>query len=616
MNLPEFGVKRPVTNLMIFSSIIVLALYSLTRLGIDNMPKIEPPVISVICSYPGASPEDVEAKVTEPLENQLATTPGLEKITSKSSDGLSVISLKFDWATDLDAASNDIRDRIELAKRFLPDIPDEMENPIIFKFNTANMPVLFISVTATQSYTQLYDIIDKRVADPIRQLPGVGTVQLFGGLERQINVLIDRQRLEGYGLSILDIQETLKAENIAQPLGKLKTGLTDYLIRLPGEFASPEEINSVILGKHNGHLIYLKDIAKIEDGFKEVNLKARINGHPGLLLFIQKQTDTNTVKVATSIKKRLNELLKILPGDIQMHIIFDTSQDITDSLNNLKSSVWVGITLVLFVVWFFLRRIIPSIIIALTIPFSLLIAFIYLFLSGRTVNVISLSSLAIAAGMVVDNAIVVVDNVYRKLERGNRPREAAIFGAKEMFLAIAASTFTTVVVFLPMLFLPGVIGIMFGEMAVIITVTLLASLFTAATFTPMLCSLWMKGLFQNNNGHGLFTRFYMFSEKIFHRVDEYYATILDWALRHKKLVLISFSAAFFGTLLLTPFIGNEFAPEEDTGDVRLTVSLPLGTRLEESDKVARRIEAIIKADIPEAKLIFARMGETKGGASG
>ncbi|MFA5261933.1 MAG: efflux RND transporter permease subunit, partial [Candidatus Omnitrophota bacterium] len=614
MNLPEFGVKRPITNLMIFSAIIVLALYSLTRLGIDNMPEIEPPVISVISSYPGASPEDVEAKVTEPLENQLATTPGLEKITSKSSEGMSLISLKFDWGTDMDAASNDIRDRIDLVKQYLPDIPDEMENPIIFKFNTANMPILFISVTATQSYTQLYDIIDTHVADAVRQLPGVGTVQLLGGLERQINVLIDRQRLEGYGLSILDIQNALKLENITQPLGKLKTGLTDYLIRLPGEFANPEEINSVILGTHNGNLIYLKDIAQVEDSFKEVTLNVRINEHPGLLLFIQKQTDTNTVKVATRIKKKLNELRKTLPGDIQMHIIFDTSQEITESLDNLKSSVWVGITLVIFVVWFFLRRIVPSLIIAFPIPFSLLIASIYLFLSGRTVNVISLSSLAIAAGLVVDNAIVVVDNVYRKLERGNRPKEAAIFGAKEMFMAICASTFTTIVVFLPMLFLPGVVGIMFGEMAVIITVTLLASLFTAVTFTPMLCSLWMKGLFQNKNKNSIFSRFYAFSEEAFRRSDEYYSTVLDWALRHKKLVLIGFSAAFFATLLLTPFIGNEFAPEEDTGDIRLTIHLPLGTRLEESDKVARRIEAVMKENIPEAQFIFARLGEVPGGA--
>ncbi|MFH1508396.1 MAG: efflux RND transporter permease subunit, partial [Candidatus Omnitrophota bacterium] len=265
MGLPDFGVKRPVTNLMIFSAIIVMAAYSLSRIGIDSFPKIEPPQISVIVSYPGASPEDVESKVTEVLENQLATTPGIEKITSRSSEGSSSISLKFIWGTNLDAASNDVRDRIELAKRSLPDIPDEMDNPYIYKFNTANIPIIFIGVTAQQSYADLYDLLDKRVADVIRQIPGVGTVQLFGGLERQINIWIDRQRLEGYGFSILDIQNVLANENIAQPLGKLESGLTDYLIRLPGEFSSPDEINSVILGKRDGKLIYLKDVARVED---------------------------------------------------------------------------------------------------------------------------------------------------------------------------------------------------------------------------------------------------------------------------------------------------------------------------------------------------------------
>jgi len=492
MNLPEFGVRRSVTNLMIFSAIIVLAAYSLTRLGIDNMPKIEPPIISVISVYPGASPEDVEVKVTEPLENQLATTPGIEKITSRSSEGMSVISLKFIWGTNLDAVSNDVRDRIDLVKPSLPDIPSEMENPFIYKFNTANTPIIFLGITAQQSYGELYDMIDKRVGDALRQLPGVGTVELIGGLRRQVNIWVDRQRIEGYGFSILDLQEVLKKENITQPVGKLKSGLTDYLIRIPGEFVSPEEINSVILGKRNGNLVYLKDVARVEDGFKEVTLNVRINKNPGLLLMIQKQSDTNTVEVASSIKKKLRELEDSLPRDVKMYTIFDTSQDIINSLNSLKSSIWLGIVLVILVVWFFLRQFLPSLIIALTIPFSLLIAFIYLFLSGRTINVISLSSLAIVTGMVVDNAIVVVDNIFRKLEKGNRPQEAAIFGTQEIFLAITASTFTTVVVFLPMLFLPGVIGIMFGELAVIITVTLLGSLFTAATFTPMLCSKWIQ----------------------------------------------------------------------------------------------------------------------------
>ena len=616
MRLPEFGVRKPVTNLMIFSAIIILAMYSLTRIGIDSMPKIEPPVITVISAYPGASPEDVEIKVTEPLENQLATTPGLEKITSQSTEGTSAISLKFVWGTNLDAASNDVRDRLELAKRFLPDIPDEMDNPFIFKFSTASIPILFLGVTAEQSYPVLYDLIDKRVGDALRQLPGVGTVQLFGGLERQINIWLDRQRLEGYGFSILDIQNILRQENIAQPLGKLKSGLTDYLIRLPGEFASPEEINTVILGKRDSKFVYLKDVARIEDSFKEVTLNVRINRRSGLMLMIQKQTDTNTVEVAQRIKKRLKELESVLPADVKMFTIFDTSQDIIDSLNSLKSSVYIGIVLVIFVVWFFLRQFLPSLIIALTIPFSLLIAFIYIFLSGRTINVISLSSLAIAAGMVVDNAIVVVDNIYRKLERGNRPTEAAIFGTQEMFLAISASTYTTVVVFLPMLFIPGVIGIFFGEMAVIVTVTLLGSLFTASTFSPMLCSRWMKSVYSQEKSSRWFARFYTLSERMFKSWEDFYARTLGFSLHHKKLVLIGFAAAFFATIFLVRFVGNEFIPEEDTADVRLTIQLSLGTRLEESDKVAKRIEEILKTDVPEARFYYARTGEVPGQGRG
>ncbi len=611
MKLPEFGVRKPVTNLMIFSAIIILAMYSLTRIGIDSMPKIEPPVITVVSAYPGASPEDVEVKVTEPLENQLATTPGLEKITSSSSEGISLISLKFIWGTNLDAATNDVRDRIELTKRYLPDIPDEMDNPFIYKFNTANIPILFLGVTAQQSYPELYDLIDKRVGDALRQLPGVGTVELIGGLERQINILLNRQRLEGYGLSVLDIQTALRQENVSQPLGKLKSGLTDYLIRLPGEFASPEEINSVILGKRDSKYVYLKDVAQIEDGFKEQTLNVRISAQKGLLLMIQKQTDTNTVDVARRVKAKLKELESRLPADVQMHTIFDSSQDIIDSLDSLKSSVFLGILLVLVVVWFFLRQFLPSLIIALTIPFSLLIAFIYLFLSGKTINTISLSSLAIAVGMVVDNAIVVVDNVYRKIERGNRPTEAAIFGAQEMFLAIAASTATTVVVFLPMLFIPGVIGIMFGELAIIVTVTLIASFFTASTFTPMVASRWMKADDPEKRAKW-FQKFYDLSENMFKSTEVFYATMLGWCLKHKKLVIFGFLGALIATMLLVPLVGNEFSPEEDTGDVRLTISLPLGTRLEETDKVAQRIEAAMKQDIPEAKFFFARTGTVPG----
>jgi HAE1 family hydrophobic/amphiphilic exporter-1 len=609
MNLPEFGVRKPVTNLMIFIGILVVAFYSFANLGVDQMPEIEPPVISVVSSYPGASPEDVEIKVTEVLENQLATTPGIEKITSISSEELSIISLKFAWGTNLDAASNDIRDRIELAKRLLPDIPDEMENPYIFKFNTAMMPILFVGVTAQQSYSGLYDLIDKRVADTLRQLPGVGTVQLLGGLERQINVWVDRQRLEGYGFSILDILTVLKQENITQPVGNLKSGLTDYLVRLPGEFASPDEINSVILGKYNEKAVYLKDVARIEDSFKEIMMRVRIDRKPGLMMMIQKQTGVNTVAVAQRIKSTFKKLESTLPADVRMFIIFDSSSDIIQALNSLKTTLWWGIFLVILVVWFFLRQIRSSLIIALIIPFSLLISFIYLFLSGKTINTISLSSLAIACGMVVDNAIVVVDNIWRHLERGKRPKEAAIFGTSEMFLAISASTLTTIVVFLPMLFIHGVVGIMFSELAIIVIVTLAASLFSSATFSPMLCAKWLK-MNPNNSDKpkSLFTDLYAVSEQWFKTMEDFYSRLLKFALEHKKLIILGFLTVFILSLFLLPFIGNEFIPDEDTGDIRATVQLALGTRLEETDKLAKRIEDILEKKVPEAKLRYARPG--------
>lgn len=619
MGLPDFGVKRPITNLMIFFSIIVLALYSLTKLGIDSMPEIEPPIISIITTYSGASPEDVEIRVTEPLENQLATTPGIEKITSRSLEGISVVALKFKWGTNLDEASNDIRDRIELAKRVLPDIPDEIENPFLFKFNTSNIPIVFFGITAKESYAKLHDLIDQSIGDALRQLPGVGTVQLFGGLERQINIWIDRLRLEGYGLSILEVKEALRRENITQPVGNIKTGLTDYLLRIPGEFASPQEINSVILGKKDGKVIYLRDIARVEDGFKEKKAVVRIGRNSGMLMQVQKQTGTNTVEVAKRVKQRIAELEKTLPKDVKIVPIFDSSEDIINSLNSLKSSVWMAIVLVVFVVWFFLRQSTPSFIIALTIPFSLLITFVYLFLSGKTINVISLSSVAIASGMVVDNAIVVVDNIHRRMERGSRSAEASIFGTTEMFLSIAASTLTTIVVFMPLLFVAGVVGIFFGELAAIVIVTLTASLFTASTFTPMLCSKWMRVIpaeEREASTHKIFKRFYAFSERMFESWEKKYSDALGWCLSHKKRVVSGFVIIFILSFALIPLVGTEFIPEEDTGDVRITVNLPVGTRVEETDKVAKRIEDIFEKEAPQHKFMYVRSGTISGSGGG
>lgn len=601
MRLPEFGVRFPVTNIMIFSAIIVLGLFSLLRLPIDLMPEIEPPSISVITVYEGAGAEDVETKVTEVIENNLATVSNLDKLTSRSFEAISVVTCRFNWGTNLDEASNDIRDKLEFAKRSLPD---EIETPIVFKFNTANIPILFIGASAVESYPKLFHLIDKQVADYLKRIPGVGAVQIIGGLERQINIKIDRSRLEGHHLSIQSIVEKLAAENVTLPAGDLKMGFSDYTLRVPGEFTGVSEMGNIIVGQLDNKIIYLKDIAEAEDSFKEETMIVRNNGQPGLMLLVQKRSGANTVEVAKKVKKGLIAVQKFLPKDVRLYLLMDTSEHITRSINNLSQTVYWGGLFVIIVVYLFLRQLKASMIIAFTIPFSLIIAFIFMFAFKYTINIMSLSSLAIAIGMVVDNAIVIVDNISRHRQLGEGVKEAAIGGASEVGLAVSASTLTTVVVFLPMIFLSGIVGIMFQQLAVLITVTLIASLFTALTFSPMLCAKLFPQKFAIQEG------------KIFTGVESRYGKMLSWSLKHKKAVIFIALGLFLTSIFLIPRIGTEFVPEEDTGDLNVQVELPVGTRVEETDKSSRQLEAIFRKEIPEMRQMFSRSGQSSGSRLG
>ncbi|MCX5702180.1 MAG: efflux RND transporter permease subunit [Candidatus Omnitrophica bacterium] len=616
MRLPEFGVRFPITNLMIFFAILVLGLFSLSRLPIDLMPEIEPPVISVITVYEGAGAEDVESKVTEIVENNLATVSNLDKITSRSLEGLSVVSCRFNWGTNLDEASNDVRDKLEFAKRTLPE---EIDTPIVFKFNTSMIPILFIGANADRSYSQLYHIIDKQLADYLKRIPGVGSVQIMGALERQINIKIDRFRLEGYHLSAQQIVDRLAQENITLPAGDLKMGYLDYTLRVPGEFTDPSQINDIILTQQDNKIVYMKDVASVEDSFKEETMIVRSNGKSGLMLLIQKRSGANTVEVANKVKRALENVGGRLPKDVKLLAIMDSSEHITQSIKDLTQTVYWGGLFVILVVYFFLRQIRSSLIIALSIPFSLIIAFIFMYLMGYTINIMSLSSLAIAIGMVVDNAIVVVDNVMRHRENGEKPNEAAVFGTSEVGLAVSASTFTTVVVFLPMVFLTGITGIMFKQIAIMITVTLLASLFTALTFSVTLCSKLLTHMptekFRTDK-KTLYQRFYETSGRYFEYIESKYSAVLGWSLRHKKITVFIAIAIFIFSILLIPKIGTEFLPEEDTGDLQVQVELPVGTRVEETDKAAKKVENIFRENIPEMINIFARSGQSSSGRFG
>ena len=613
MNLSETGVKRPVTTVMLFVAILILGVVSLTMLALDMMPEIEPPSISVLTPWLGASTEDVETKVTRVLENELSIITNLDELRSTTKEGLSVVTCKFKWGTNLDEAANDIRDRLEFAKRRLPD---DVEEPIIFKFNTSMMPIVFYGVTANESWEKLYDIIDDEVADPLKRLPGVGAVQVIGGLQRQINIHLDRAKLAGFGLSLQDVENVLRAENLTLPAGTIKIGTVEYTIRVPGEYEDPAEIRDIVLKRSDGAIVYLRDVAEVQDGFLEQKRLVEVDGEPGLMLAIQKRSGANTVEVAEIVQQEMERLGKNLPRDVKPVLLMDSSEFITRSIHNVSQTVMWGGLFVILTTFVFLRSLRTSAIIVLTIPFSLIIAFTFMFLMGWTLNVMSLAALAIAIGMVVDNAVVILENITSYVERGAKVREASMFGAGEVGMAISASTLTTVVVFLPLIFVTGITGIMFKQLGGIITVTLLASLFAALMLTPMLCSKLLKPASEIVR-RGLSGRLFNASERGFRAVESGYGRLLGWALRHRALVIVLAIAAFTGTIVLVPIIGSEFVPEEDTGDLRITFQLPVGTKVEETAEMCKRLATLGNEIAGEAAVehFYWRCGESESGMS-
>ena len=615
MKLPEFSVRRRVTISMVFLAILIFGVLCLTRLKLDMLPKITPPVISVITFYPGANASDVESNVTKYLEDELTTVNNLDKITSISKDNLSVVNCTFKWGTDLDTASNDVRDKVDLAR---PRLPDDVKKSLIFKFSSSSFPVVIAAITARESYPQLYQITDKMIADPLKRIPGVGTVVLRAGEERQINVFLKEDKLEAYHLSIQRIKTLLKAENIDLPAGDVKTGRFDYNLRVMGRFTDPRQLNNLVIGQHDGHLLYLRDVATIQDGFKEQIEKAWGDGRPGMVLMIQKQSNANTVEVVDAVLAKLRKIQKRIPADVKIKVIIDSARDIRNSLRDLSHTVYFGGMLVILITLLFLRKFRASIIIALTIPFSLIIAFIFLYLFDYTINLISIMSLSIAIGMVVDNAIVVLENVMRHIEAGESPRFAAIAGSSEIGLAISASTLTTVVVFIPLIFVKGISGIIFHQLAAIVTITLLGSLFTSLTLTPMLGASWLKVEPLTGGKRGIRRLLFFFQavgERALTTFETAYSVLLSFALAHRWIVILIGVGLFVFSLNLSRFTGSEFIPSIDSGDMEINFRLKEGTRLEDTERVAKKIMEIFEKDIPEKESYYALVGQSREGVA-
>ncbi|MDY7034348.1 MAG: efflux RND transporter permease subunit [Thermodesulfobacteriota bacterium] len=589
MRLPEFSVKQPVAALMLFLAIIIIGGVSLTRLNIDMFPDIEPPVVSILTTWPGASASDVETEVTQSIENQVNGVNNLDTLTSKSLDNLSVVMCKFDWGTKLDVATNDIRDRLELAKR---DLPRDIEPPMLFKFSSATAPIMFMTISGEKSWPRLFYMTDKQISDELRRVSGVGEVMIYGGLRRRINVYFDLKKIEGFHLSLQQVNQVLAKENLSIPAGSIRSGLKEYFVRFPARYKTVEEIKDTVVAYYQNRPVYLRDVAQVMDAYKPEDINGWGDGKKALVLILQKQTGKNTVAVIKQVKKKLEEIKENLPSDVKINIVMDNSENILRSIENLRDTLFKAIFFVILVTLIFLRRFRTAAIVALTIPFSLTISFILIYLAGYTINVVSLMSLAIASGMVVDNGIVVLENIIRHIEQRGRPKTSANFGASEMGMAITASTMTTVVVFVPLMFMTGIAGILFKQLGFVIVVTLLASLFTALTMTPMLASRWVTYTPASlKERKGFLDKLYSVTEGWFEVIEVAYGRILNWALVHRKTVLMLAAAIFLSSISLVPFLSTSFMPKVDSGVVDITFRLPEGTRIEETNKV---VEMILK----------------------
>ena len=603
MSIYSTSVKRPVTTILIFVALIVMGLYSLTQLPIDLYPEMELPFIGVVTTYGGASASDIETNVTRPVEDALNSVSNLKEITSTSSDGLSVIFMNFEYGTNLDEASNDIRSNLGFIDRVLPK---DAEKPMIMKFNSSMMPIIFYAVTAKESYRGLEKILDEKIVNPLNRIEGVGSVNLAGVPGRKVYIDVDPRKMEAYNLTIEQIGGVLAAENMNMPAGYIEMGKTDYPLRIQGEFPESDVMKNIVISSYNGNNVYLKDVATVRDTIRETRLDTRINGLQGMTLYVQKQSGGNTVKVTRDVEKTLETLKKDLPADVKIEKLFDSATFIKDSISNLTETLLYAAIFVVLVVLFFLGRWRATLIIIVTIPISLVVAFIYLFITKESVNIISLTSLSIAIGMVVDDAIVVLENITKHVERGSRPREAAIYATNEVWLAVIVTTLTVVAVFFPLTFVSGLTGVLFKQLGMLVTITIITSVVAAITLTPTMSALLLKWYPIRKDAP--FWTYDGSIRKWLDSFDHFYEKTLRWALHHKRVTVLLALVVFIGSMALFTKIDTEFFPEADQSEVNATIELQTGTRVDETLKTTDKVDKIVKEKFPEVKLTSTSTG--------
>jgi hydrophobic/amphiphilic exporter-1 (mainly G- bacteria), HAE1 family len=603
-NLPAFSVRRPITIYMFISVLVLLGAISFMRLPVDLMPEVQNPSLTVRATYPGVAPEEVENLVTRPLEASLSSAPGIYRITSTSSEGSSTIRLSFDWDVNLDEAANEVRTRVDRVRGALPE---DVEPPIIFKFDTTQFPIMSLAVSGDKDPRELRTMLEKDIQPRLERLPGVAAVDIRGGLRREIHVKPSIEKLRSYNLSVAQISNILGRENRNRPVGPVDEGKYEVLVRSQGEFDNVEQIRNVVVTSRGGVPIYLKDVAEVEDTHEEIRQHLRIDDQPGVRFSIRKQSGANTVTVAERVREEIERIQKSFPG-ITIRPVFDSSKFITQSINNLRESAISGGILAVLALLLFLRNIRSTLIVAVSIPITVIGTFLLMYAGGFTLNTMSFGALALGVGMIVDNAVVIIENVFRHREGGMTHAEAAVFGTSEVSSALVASTLTSVAVFVPVLFQAGMTGIMFKQLAYIVAFSQIFSLIIGLTLVPVLCAKYLRVRPPDAKRHRWMNKIVQVSGRALDGLDERYQRAIRWSLNHRKTVVLGAVLLFAGSMALIPFIGFEMMPETDENELRVSLELPAGTRIEVTDDLVKRMEAIIKRDVPEMEHMMVEVG--------
>ena len=585
MTLYEGAVKRPIMTSLCFAAIIIFGVFSFVKLPIDLMPDIDTNTIMVMTYYNGASANDIENNVTRPLENTLNSVEHLKHVTSQSRENISVITLQFEFGYDIDVLTNNVRDKLDMVSSALPD---EAQTPILFKFSTDMIPILMLSVEAQESQQALYKILDEVVANPLARIDGVGTVSIAGAPEREINIYMDPQKMEAYHLSPAQVSAAISAENRNITNGTIDVGNQTFTVRVEGEFTDPSQMLEVVVGSMGGRNIYLKDVARIVDNLEERSQRTFTNGTQGAMIVVQKQSGANSVAISDEVMKQLPELQKNLPSDVKLGVIVNTSDNIKNTIGSLEETIAFAMLFVALVVFIFLGRWRATVIIVVTIPMSLIASFIYLFATDSSFNMISLSCLSIAIGNVVDDAIVVLENVTTHIERGSAPKQAAMHATQEVAISVIASTLTMIAVFFPLTMVPGMAGVLFKQLGWMMCIIMTISTLSALTFTPMLCSQMLK---LKKRQSGFFKKVYGPIAKGLDKLDGWYERRIHWAVRHRWTVILSCIGFFFLSIMAVNVFGieSEFFPTNDSGRVGVSIELPIGTRVEKAEAVAKEL---------------------------